>query len=285
MINILCTSAPCDGLFYYSYEHFRYLKEIGIACELNILTYRNHKPEEYIKSITDKYICDNLDGVCVDKLENLYDFTFVLGRSMVTLGYEEFNKYTLNKQIIIRNLLLGSLISVYSENHPIKYYDAVNFFKPLDITDLCDTEVYPNGVGTHFEKNINFSIYKEFETNIEFKYLFNGSNKRYYNTIKKIIHKYNNHGILTYDHYYLDENLNNIKIPIDNLLGKFDTYVYIKETFDPAPRIIQECKYFNKPIIYERDKNIIDGGSVYYNRETKCLTETKNINTILDIIL
>ena len=52
-------------------------------------------------------------------------------------------------------------------------------------------------------------------------------------------------------------------------MGLFETYVYTKETFDPAPRIIQECKYFDKTVIYLRDKNIVDGGSVYWKREIK----------------
>ena len=58
-------------------------------------------------------------------------------------------------------------------------------------------------------------------------------------------------------------------VPVNNLLGIFETYVYTKDTFDPAPRIIQECKYFNKNILYLRDKNIQDGGSVYFKREIK----------------
>ena len=55
-------------------------------------------------------------------------------------------------------------------------------------------------------------------------------------------------------------------VPVDNVLGMFETYVYTKETFDPAPRIIQECKYYDKEMVYFRDKNIVDGGSVYWNR-------------------
>ena len=72
-----------------------------------------------------------------------------------------------------------------------------------------------------------------------------------------------------YKNNYLDINNNNIMVPVPNLLGIFETYVYTKDTFDPAPRIIQECKYFNKDIIYLRDKNIQDGGSVYYKRKIK----------------
>jgi hypothetical protein len=53
------------------------------------------------------------------------------------------------------------------------------------------------------------------------------------------------------------------------LLGIFDTYVYVKETFDPAPRIVQECKYFKKGLIYLRDPDIHDGGSVYWKRDIR----------------
>ena len=53
--------------------------------------------------------------------------------------------------------------------------------------------------------------------------------------------------------------------------------MYTKSTFDPAPRIFMECKYYNKDIIYLRDKSIQDGGSVYWNREPK----TPNIESIV----
>ena len=55
---------------------------------------------------------------------------------------------------------------------------------------------------------------------------------------------------------------------VQNMLGLFDTYVYTKATFDPTSRIVQECKYFGKDMIYARDKNLVDGGSVYWNRPT-----------------
>ena len=57
-------------------------------------------------------------------------------------------------------------------------------------------------------------------------------------------------------------------------MSLFETYVYTKETFDPAPRIFQECKYYGKDVIYLRDKTIIDGGSVYWKREIKELDVT-----------
>jgi hypothetical protein len=47
--------------------------------------------------------------------------------------------------------------------------------------------------------------------------------------------------------------------------------VYAKETFDPAPRIVQECKFFGKGLIYLRDESIRDGGSIYWKRAIKPL--------------
>jgi len=42
--------------------------------------------------------------------------------------------------------------------------------------------------------------------------------------------------------------------------------VYTKDTVDPAPRLIQECKYHNKEIIYEASNK---GAEIYKNRYIK----------------
>jgi hypothetical protein len=78
---------------------------------------------------------------------------------------------------------------------------------------------------------------------------------------------------------------NNIFAPVKNLLGLFKTYVYTKTYFDPAPRLIQECKWLGKEVIYLRDKNIKDGGPVYFNRPvpTEEMYKT-NINMLVAMI-
>ena len=160
----------------------------------------------------------------------------------------------------------------------------MNFYAPSKIVDVCDYEVYPRGTGEHFEKRINFEIYKPFEDKIQFKYLFMGTNDKYYATAEKVIKCFPDHGILTYDEKYINPSNNNVFVPIQNLLGIFDTYIYTKETFDPAPRLIQECKYYGKPILYLRDKCITDGGSVYNKRPIKSLDVTAIINSIIKLV-
>lgn len=265
MINIVCTSKPCDGLLYYSYEYCSYLNQLGIEARTVIICHRNFFPADYMSAIQEKYIhCRNLvfDDISLDR----HDVTLIMGRSMMTLSYQDFQSYTKIQQNSLRKLFSNKVISVYSENHPQKYPKAVEFYNPSKLIDLCDKEVYPNGTGKHFEKTIYFNIHKKPIDDVQFEYLFLGTNARYYETVQNIISNYPDHGIITYDEDYINKKNNNIFAPVTNLLGKFNTFVYTKNTFDPAPRIIQECKYFGKKRLYMRDKSLCDGGSVYWHR-------------------
>lgn len=265
-INIVVTSKPVDGLFYYSYEYCSLLNSMNIPCRVVVITHRKFSVEDYIKTISSKYIhCKNI--VFNDFTPSEDDVTLVMGRSMITLPWQDFKDYTSNQQDTLRKVFSNKIISVYSENHPTKYPLALEFYNPKTVIDLCDTEVYPNGVGDHFEKRINFSIYKPYVDNKQFEYLFLGTNEKYYATVENVVDQFSNHGILTYNAEYVNINYNNVFVPVNNIMGMFSTYVYTKETFDPAPRIIQECKYYGKDIIYLRDRSMLDGGSVYWQRD------------------
>ena len=271
MLNIVCTSKPGDGLLFYSYEYCSHLNEIGIQSRVCVITHRNFTSSEYIESITDKYIhCKNIEFNDIDVGDD--DITLILGRSMMSLAHDSWNSYKIWQQRSLIKLFAGKLISVYSENSPRGYHNAMHFFNPRDTVNLCDTDVYPNGDGDHFEKIIHFPIYKEVIDDIEFDHLFLGTNEKYYETIQKVIGEYPDHGVLTYhtpSERYLDFDINNLRCPVPNLLGKFKTYVYTKDTFDPAPRLFQEARYFGKDIIYQRSDDVKDGGYWYWQRGIK----------------
>ncbi len=268
MINIVVTSKPVDGLFYYSYEYCDMLNNAGYPAQVVVVTHRNFTKEDYLNSIKNKYIhCHNI--LIDDYIPALNDTTLIMGRSMMTLSWQSFNDYTDVQKRILYRLFDGNVVSVYSENHIDGYPKAVKFYNPKQIVDLCDTEVYPNGVGEHFEKTINFSIYKPYKDNIQFKHLFLGTNDKYYASVEKVIDQYPDHGILTYDAKYVNIKHNNIFVPVENFMSMFETYVYTKETFDPAPRIFQECKYYGKDVIYERRDPGTDGGTIYWKRDCK----------------
>jgi len=269
MINVVYTSRPCDGLLYYSYEHTSYLNSLGIDAQMIIIVHRNHTEEEYINSINEKFIhCKNV--IFDDYFPEEDDISFILGRSVLRIPYQNFDNYNEIQQFTLHLLFSNKLISVFAHyHHTTEYNKGIEFFKPKEVIQLCDMDIYTRGEGEFFIKAINFSIHKPVVEDIQFEYLFNGTNSSYYNTIKKLVKKYHSHGIITYEHAednYHDNTLNNIKAPIENLLGIFNTYVYTKNTFDPAPRITQECEYHGKEVIYLTDKTYIDGEEVYRNR-------------------
>ena len=71
---------------------------------------------------------------------------------------------------------------------------------------------------------------------------------------------------MIYDIGVINSRYNNLIVPVTNLLGIFKTYVYTKSIIDPAPRIIQECLYYKKNIIYEYTNK---GAEIYRNRKIK----------------
>ena len=283
-VNIVCTSKPGDGLLRYSYEHCCYLNSIDIKSQLIIIPNPKHTKEEYIKSIEDQYTtCNNI--LLDNYIPTANEITLVLGRSMITLAYKDKDNYTKDQLLSLHLLFKNKVIAVYSENHPKEYPLALEYFKTKKVFDLCDYDVYPNGKGIQYEKIINFDLYKPIKNEIQYKHLFLGTNEIYYKEIEKHIDKYPNHGIVTYNKKWINPKLNNLFVPIENILGKFETYVYTKPNFDPAPRLFVEFKWLGKNVEYVRDKNIKDGGPVYWNRPTPTKQIYKNnINILVDLI-
>src|SRR6056300_919745 len=283
-VNIVCTSKPGDGLLRYSYEHCCYLNSIDIKSQLIIIPNPKHTKEEYIKSIEDQYTtCNNI--LLDNYIPTSNEITLVLGRSMITLAYKDKDNYTKDKLLSLHLLFKNKVIAVYSENHPIEYPLALEYFKTKKVFDLCDYDVYPNGKGIQYEKIINFDLYKPIKNEIQYKHLFLGTNEIYYKEIEKHIDKYPDHGIVTYNEKWINPKLKNLFAPIDNILGKFETYVYTKPNFDPAPRLFVEFKWLGKNVEYVRNKNIKDGGMIYWNRPVPTKQIYKdNINILVDLI-
>lgn len=288
MINIVVTSKPGDGLLCYSYEHCCYLNSIGVKAQVVIITHHNFTIQDYVNSINEKY--KTYENVVFNTFTpSSKDITLIMGRSMLTLSYINKSNYTSDQRLTLHMLFSGKLISVYSENHVEEYPIALQQYNPKQVVDLCDYDVYPNGVGKQFEKMINFSVYKPVQEDVQFEYLFLGTNNVYYKEVDRWIKEcpncFKSHGILTYNEKYINKDYNNIFAPVHNLLGLFNTYVYTKNYYDPAPRLIQECKWLGKNIEYLRDKNIKDGGPVYMKRPVPTEQMYKeNINILVKTI-
>ena len=55
MLNIVVTSKPVDGLFYYSYE-YSFLNSLGIKARVIVITHRNFTQQDYLDVLKYKYI-------------------------------------------------------------------------------------------------------------------------------------------------------------------------------------------------------------------------------------
>ena len=115
-VNIVCTSKPGDGLFHYSYEHCCFLNDLGIPTKLIIIPNKKHTEQDYIDAINECYTkCENI--IFNDYMPKSDDVTLIMGRSMLTLAYLDYNSYTEEQKLTLHSLFGGKLISVYSENH------------------------------------------------------------------------------------------------------------------------------------------------------------------------
>ena len=282
-VNFVVTSKPGDGLLFYSYEYCSHLNSEGIPASLCIIPHRHFAPGDYIRVLQDKYVhCDNLQFDDIEPKED--DISIIMGRSQLTLAHMTWNDFNSTQRLSLKRLFENKLISVYSENHVNAYPVAIDFFRPKLVWNLCDKEVYPDGVGTHFEKTIHFDIYKDIKEENEYEHLFLGTNDIYYDAVNKVIDHYPDHGILVYKKQKLIDspwsNNNHIFAPIHNLLGKFNTYVYTKPNFDPAPRLFQEFRWLGKKVIYERNKELKDGGPIYWERGVQKQDITEIVNAV-----
>lgn len=268
-LNMVYVGKPCDGLLYYSYEYCQALNEAFMVTQLIVIPKKGYTKQDYIDSIESKY--KEMHDVVFDYYipDSEDDLTLILGRNILANSFKNISEYN-EQQLCTLRLLFDKIIVVYSEQDPKAYQQALKYWDITEIYNLCDHDVYPNGVGKQFEKRIHFDVYKEPKKDIKVKNLLLGTNKDYYETAKKLVKKYDDYAILAYENdFFIDDNLNHIWAPADNLLGSFENYIYAKEQFDPAPRIIQECKKYGMNIVYERDKGLQDGGSVYMNRDVK----------------
>lgn len=285
MMYVVCTSKPSDGLLHYSFEYTNRLNEEGIDTRCLIFPHPDFDKKQYKKALFSKYKQGFKHIIFDDEVVVHWpsDGSLFMGRSMITLPFLSEHRYTKVQKYRMSELLKKAIV-VYSENHTeSQYQGALMYFNARNTIDIGDTEVYNNFNGMHFEKHIYFDLYRDIEDNPVCKHLFLGTNRDYYNDAMKIIDKYEDSKIIVYKSQkglidsYEDKH---IYVPVENLCGMFEKYVYTKRAFDPAPRLMQECKYYGKEFIYERP-DMHDGGSVYRDRP---VYNKPDISTILEAV-
>lgn len=166
-----------------------------------------------------------------------------------------------------KNFLFVDGATYYMHNVMIKgnvYYfrcSWVNFQK--NSTVFQDNRLYdelPNGI--NYVKKILFDKLKKPQGNGNYKLLYLTKNCRRLpeKEFNDVIRKYDDDRQFLvisdqFENYYRIPEVVYEEVPVDDLFGKFSTYIYTplhyNEMMDCSPRFIPECKYFGKEIIYD----------------------------------
>ncbi|HLE09642.1 MAG: hypothetical protein A2504_07035 [Bdellovibrionales bacterium RIFOXYD12_FULL_39_22] len=92
----------------------------------------------------------------------------------------------------------------------------------------------------------------------------------------------------------LPERFRFLKMPVDNLFEMFTTYIYtpIERKFDCSPRLIAECKFYGKNVIYHKIDYWDEDRGLYYRKwdidndfDSICLNENDEIIDVLKKII
>jgi hypothetical protein len=165
-------------------------------------------------------------------------------------------------------------------NHENIIYDNVKV--------LQDNRIYDDDIDKSIDyvKKLYFEKYKTINDSPENTALIYATkNCRYLsvNELQKITDMY------TYDKYLIVSDSDYVEIPekcevlrppVEDLFNKFTDYIYtpIEKKFDCSPRMIAECKHYNKEVIYHE----ID--DVYLKHDTGLKTRIEDINKSIDLV-
>lgn len=196
----------------------------------------------------------------------------------------ENNTFYCNRPTIItgKNILFvdGAIKARFVNNGTILKFKNIFSFKcsnhcnhtlfdiPYNIQLLSDLRVYSdiipeeNKIALHYIKKILFKKYIQIDkctvNNTALLYITSNCRSITHNNLTNLINSYG------FDKYiaitntpekfndYHDERVSFIRPGLDKLFEKFNTYIYtpLSGKFDCSPRLIAECKYYNKEVIY-----------------------------------
>jgi hypothetical protein len=194
----------------------------------------------------------------VNIINNRYDLNPGWEKNIILIKLPELLQYKFNKVLVLdywtikntRGLIRCNELIVISEKHTddshymySKLYTNVTYYGEMPF-EYRDEKYNIKLMFSKFKKlnNVDSGIYINSPYNDDYSFL-----EKLNLPDKPLLFKSDNH--------------------IENLFEKFDTYVYYhaNKWFDPHPRLLLECAYYNKTILYYNEHNIIDGSYYRYH--------------------
>ena len=221
-------------------DYFLVFYDNGICS--TILIQEDIKPQKIFNAWEDKYNLPN-DYKNFIKFKKYPRTIITKGTLIFTSGFHD--GYLNSTKLIYKKLLIMRCNPFYNYSELIK--------KP-NITLLQDDRVYKkfdNITDKNYIKKIYFKRYKKFDSKVVIHrtLIYLNSNLR---KIEKLPND-KNYFYVSGDNSDI-RNLVNIA-PVQNLFQQFTSYLYTKTTrqFDCSPRLITECKFYNKKVFWDFD--------------------------------
>jgi hypothetical protein len=259
-IDIILTYSPIDECTGHIFEVFDYylLLRNYFKCKILLLTKLNI---DLVDNALSRYLDNNIKLIKEDLiLLNDYKKYKIISVKDSIILITDGNLLSFNNRNIIFNCkkILSFLCFEYDFKNLNNYRNTIF---------LQDYRIYNKNKyfdSIDYIKKINFDSYKKDiinNKNTALLYLTINCRNLLIKEIEEIVDKYNNFDSIyilspenkTINNYFK----NNTKVisfcpPVNNFFELFDTYIYtpIKRHFDCSPRLITECKFYNKNIIY-----------------------------------
>ena len=287
----------CTGSFYDSFEYFHMFKTKGYDVCLVILTVVS--ADVVYSAITDKYDVD-IESLKPDIHIYNHKYKNILNIHSNVLFAPSMSAVA---QMFYYGILIPKRKVVTIWELPADHEFITSFETKRDnVLMLYDDRVFePYRDYEHkvYNRTLNFDIMKPLQKESRKSCMLNmvTDHKCYpVDELKSIMRQYafEHYTIFTkdkwYDKYRVLENnsVEVLKTPVNDYMYKFDTVLYLPSArgLDPSPRLLPECKWFNKKVIYHDFGKLKDGG---YWRWLDCMDNFASLimtpeDKIFDII-
>ncbi len=240
----------------------------------------------HLTTYTDKKIAIVIpDDVPYDMIKKAYEDKYVIpDRDGVGYDFEDIPIWVdANYKNIVCNKILHC--SGFAPNEQVSYFGDIISFRcgkpPQEgnsYTLLQDTRVYSDVPDTalciHYIKKLPFEFYRRYPEVAENKVLlYDNTDLRKLTTNEiKAIQDNSTKDIIRVG--------SDIKLPVDNFMMRFNEYWYTPtaKNFDCSPRLIAECAFFGKSVMYLLPEGYLDQDKGLFFRRHDTQTNLMSLN-------